>query len=567
MKRIITAFILLLVVALAHNCKAQETKIGVISDLHYTHPSLIVEAGKALDQYLQQDRKLLLESDAILRKSVENLFQENVNIVLIPGDLTKDGELVSHQGVTKILQPLIEKGVKILVVPGNHDINNPDAVSFHGEETRDVPTVTAAQFKDIYANFGYADAISSDKNSLSYVSEPVEGLRVICIDACKYYDNTFVSRGAKRDSCVTNGAIKPETMRWIQNEAQTAKSLDKQVVAMMHHGVVEHFDYQSFFAAPYLVDNFEWVQQSFMESGINVVFTGHFHASDISKIEDQNGNFLYDIETGSIVTYPSPYRIIDFANNQLNINTLRIEEIHYPLPSANSFQAHAEKMIEIGFDEMVASLIDEYHGTLSSHLPKWLRRIVKFPDSERLTDMVLTNLSGSAVKMLVAHYGGNEHHVEEAYRNKEEILASIDNFVGEFCQESMGGFSGIAQNIVLRSSTVKRAKMAVSSIWENAILADFDHQKENIVLKNSIDDLNYLLTLQVKENRNNNSFYANIDESKSGEIKAKLFSTNPHKDEQVAQNVEREKERKEEKGDLSQNQYIILYRRDNMFTE
>ncbi|HCB88431.1 MAG TPA: metallophosphoesterase, partial [Porphyromonadaceae bacterium] len=91
-------------------------------------PALIVEKGKALEDYLRRDRKLLLESDALLRKSVENLLCEDVNVVLIPGDLTKDGELVSHRGVVELLSPLREKGVKVLVVPGNHDIDNPDAV-------------------------------------------------------------------------------------------------------------------------------------------------------------------------------------------------------------------------------------------------------------------------------------------------------------------------------------------------------------------------------------------------------------------------------------------------------
>ena len=92
MKRIVSSAFLFLVITSFFAVKAQHARIGVISDLHYTHPALIVEKGKALDDYLQRDRKLLLESDALLRKSVENLLNENVNIVLIPGDLTKEGE-------------------------------------------------------------------------------------------------------------------------------------------------------------------------------------------------------------------------------------------------------------------------------------------------------------------------------------------------------------------------------------------------------------------------------------------------------------------------------------------
>ncbi len=530
MKRIISSALLFLVITSFFAVKAQHARIGVISDLHYTHPALIVEKGKALDDYLQRDRKLLLESDALLRKSVENLLNEDVSVVLIPGDLTKDGELISHQGVVELLQPLREKGVKVLVVPGNHDIDNPAAVSFHGDEIRNVQSITPVQFKKIYNDYGYGNAISYDKNSLSYVNEPVDGLRVICIDACKYYENTFVSRGAKRDSCVTHGTIKPETMNWIKTEVQVAKLLGKQVIAMMHHGVVEHFDHQSFFAGPYLVDNFEWVQKSFMEAGLNVVFTGHFHASDIAKIEDNNGNYLYDIETGSIVTYPCPYRVINIADNQLDIKTMLIESIDYPIPAGMSFQAYAENMVDVGFNEMISSLINEYHSSLPEYMPKWLRHIVRIPDAEKFTDIVLSTLSPSAVKMLVAHYGGNENRIENAHQNKQELLLSIDNFVRELCKESLGNLSGIAENIILRSNTIKKTRLAVSSIWDNAVLSNKVNGKENISLDNSIDDLNYLLTLKSNDDINNGNFYANeeVDE----EIKVKLFSTKPDNDDE-----------------------------------
>lgn len=521
MKRIISSVFFFWVITSFFFVEAQHARIGVISDLHYTHPALIVEKGKALEDYLRRDRKLLLESDALLRKSVENLLCEDVNVVLIPGDLTKDGELVSHRGVVELLSPLREKGVKVLVVPGNHDIDNPDAVSFHGGETHKVESVTPAEFKDIYSDYGYDSALSLDEHSLSYVNEPVEGLRIICIDACKYRDNTFISRGAKKDSCVTHGTVKPETMNWIKNEVRLAKLLGKQVIAMMHHGVVEHFDHQSFFASPYLVDNFEWVQQSFMEAGLNVVFTGHFHASDIARIEDEKGNYLYDIETGSAVTYPCPYRVIDLSNNHLDIQTKLTDSIDFPIPSGMNFQAYAKKMVDVGFNEMISALISEYHSSLPVYLPRWLKGIIRIPDAEKFTDMVLSNLSPSAVEMLVAHYGGNENNIENAHRHKEELLLAIDSFVRDLCKASAGILSGIIEKLVVRSKTIKKTKQAVSSIWENTFLTGKGVVKGRL-MDNSINDLNYLLTLNTNENINNGNFYAN--ENVNDEVEVKLFS-------------------------------------------
>ncbi|MDD3310346.1 MAG: metallophosphoesterase, partial [Dysgonamonadaceae bacterium] len=185
-----TLLFLLAISPLLFSIAAQTTKIGVISDLHYAHSSIIGEKGEALSNYLKKDRKLILESEALLLKTVSLLMDENVNLVLIPGDLSKDGEKISHQGVADILQPLLSKGVKILVIPGNHDIDNPEAVRYDGSYISQVESVSPNEFSEIYKEFGYGEAISLDTFSLSYVSEPVNGLRVICIDDCRYYDNT-----------------------------------------------------------------------------------------------------------------------------------------------------------------------------------------------------------------------------------------------------------------------------------------------------------------------------------------------------------------------------------------
>jgi hypothetical protein len=53
-----------------------------------------------------------------------------------------------------------------------------------------------------------------------------------------------------------------------------------------------------------------------------MVFTGHFHAQDITgkKFKDSE-KFVFDIETGSLVTYPCPYRTVTLSRDQ----TARIE--------------------------------------------------------------------------------------------------------------------------------------------------------------------------------------------------------------------------------------------------
>lgn len=493
---------------------AISAKIAVISDLHYASPQIMIKDGKALQEYLSHDRKLIKESDAILKETVKQLMLQDVDIVLVPGDLTKDGEKLSHVGVAKILKPLIDKGVSICVVPGNHDINNPNARIFNGDKTENAETVTTAEFKKIYDDYGYGKAISKDKFSLSYVAQPIEGLRILCLDACKYYDNTFKNKGARRDSCVTNGYLKPETLKWIEKETKKAKEEGCQIMAMMHHNVVSHFDNQVFFAKPYLVENYKDVQKLFMNLGIKTVFTGHFHSSDITSIRDAKNNELFDIETGSIVTYPCPYRIIDFNSNELAIRTNFINQIDFPMPNGMTFTQYAQHQIEKGFDEILENLITEYHSTFNQYIPKWASLFMKVPQPQIIAKLLQKNLSKNGMKMILAHYYGNENTQEFAIETKEETLKGIDSFITEISKESSGIFWKLTRHYLAKSGAVSKAKATVNSIWEDNLLAN-KNAKEYISLENPTNDL--YLSINLQETNYLEPIYADL-------IKNKVFN-------------------------------------------
>ena len=102
-------------------------KMAVISDLHVMAPQLLVSEGKAFEEYLIKDRKMLRESAEILDTLMTDILDIKPHLVLVTGDLTKDGERASHQLVVSQLHRLVDAGIQVLVVPGNHDINNPDA--------------------------------------------------------------------------------------------------------------------------------------------------------------------------------------------------------------------------------------------------------------------------------------------------------------------------------------------------------------------------------------------------------------------------------------------------------
>ena len=157
-------------------------KIAIVSDIHYMHPSLLINngaAGIAFQNYVNQDPKMVQYSDAIFRKVLGELKVENPDILLVPGDITKDGEKVGHVAMAGFFDELRAAGTKVYVIPGNHDINNAKAKIYDGDNERPVDMTSKTDFATIYGNFGYNNAIARDPNSLSYVVQPQNDLRII----------------------------------------------------------------------------------------------------------------------------------------------------------------------------------------------------------------------------------------------------------------------------------------------------------------------------------------------------------------------------------------------------
>ena len=295
--------------------KPRNYKIAVASDVHYFDLSLLKEDGKAFQDALKSDRKMLVESGEIIDNLIDQVIEKKPQLFLITGDLTKDGEKISHVNLIKKLDRVRSAGIKVFVIPGNHDINNPHALEFNGENTTPVDRVNPEEFATLYKNYGYNEAEWVEKGpNLCYLVEPIEGLWIIGIDACIYENN--IQENYPR----TGGELDAARMKWITDKAKEGKEAGKTVIAMMHHGVVEHFPGQATIAKDYLVQDYQNISKEFALSNLNYVFTGHFHAQDIA-VQEFGAQSIYDIETGSAVTYPCPYRIVDIDDNGMKINS------------------------------------------------------------------------------------------------------------------------------------------------------------------------------------------------------------------------------------------------------
>jgi 3',5'-cyclic AMP phosphodiesterase CpdA len=310
-------------------------RFAVVSDAHLYDSSLGTE-GAAFTEYVAGDRKLLKESEEILEKAMEMVRDSDVSFLLLPGDLTKDGERQSHLLLARHLADLAQSGVKIYVIPGNHDILNPHANRFTPQGSERVPTVAPEEFAEIYKDFGYGQAVSRDAASLSYVAEPVPGLWLLALDDCKYRDN--LGRGTPE----VGGKLGQETVSWIEGVLADALRKDKAVIAMMHHGILEHYTGQKKYFPEYVVDDYRDLSAMFAAYGVRVFFTGHYHAQDITKGSWDDGGFLYDVETGSLVSSPNPVRVIEIGSNrEMRIESRLVTEIPSFVRQGRDFAAYS----------------------------------------------------------------------------------------------------------------------------------------------------------------------------------------------------------------------------------
>lgn len=392
-------------------------KIGVLSDVHYFDTSLFPAdtINTDLETYLISDRKLLKESSYIFDAAVEDIMSRGIEVLVIPGDLTKDGEKISHRSVAKKLEALAAQGIKIYVINGNHDVRNFSSMEYPAEGgSASTPSVTAKEFSQIYRNCGYSDAIYRDNSSLSYVAEPAEGIWLLCIDSCRYEENDSATLS------VTAGRIKDSTLTWIKNILAKAKQKDKAVIGVMHHGLTEHFTGESQVFPEYVVDNWSALSQELADLGVRMILTGHFHANDISSATSTAENTVYDIETGSLVTSPSPYRIIDIDENyNVTIETGHVENVdssvlNPPFGTTDPFTVYAYNDLLYGLNILVPYILSN---------PPY-----------SLTEEQIAPVQPLVVYGMIAHYSGDESPDPYTAQVIMSMLGSSDPLV-----QQMGG--------------------------------------------------------------------------------------------------------------------------------
>ena len=329
-----------------------KVRIMLISDPHVMGPGLLINKGVAWENANRLDRKLNDYSQAIYDEIIAIALKEKPDLFLISGDLTKDGELLSHQYVVKKLYELKEAGIKAFVVPGNHDMGTTNAYYYDGILTQSAETINTSQFVEMYKDFGYGADMEQEPTTLTWCCEPFDGLVLIGIDT-------------GHEGSPLNGVISHETYDWVQQRAKTATKAGKQVVVMMHHALFPHVTSADKVSSTYAVKlgmpngdgsyiyyNYSTLRNHLADAGVGVVLSGHVHALDIAK--DANKDLtrtVHDISTSTCAAYPNPYRLLTINDDEtMSIRTHYVTE----LPGVEDFQALAKERMATSLKNLLS---------------------------------------------------------------------------------------------------------------------------------------------------------------------------------------------------------------------
>ncbi|MEG0774309.1 metallophosphoesterase [Clostridium sp.] len=291
--------------------KAATVKLGeevtffVATDTHYLASDL-TDNGEAFQTFVNEgDGKQLTYIQEIMNAFENDIEKKNPNVLVISGDLTSNGEKKGHLEFAKRLEEIEKLGTSVYVIPGNHDILNPYARRFEGRNQYKTDYISPKDFSNIYKNFGYKEAISKDETTLSYLAAPSEEVWLLMLDTAKYENNIDLGHPE------LNGRIASETLNWIKQCSDLAKSKDAEIIAVMHHNLLNH---SSNITKGFTIDNSEEVIELFKQCDINLALSGHIHLQDIKSNEDVEKP-IYDIATGCISVYPQKYGILKYSRN------------------------------------------------------------------------------------------------------------------------------------------------------------------------------------------------------------------------------------------------------------
>ena len=302
-RRLAMALACLMLAALLGACgrRAPRASYRVVlaTDLHYLAPSL-TDHGPVFRRMMENsDGKATEYCDEITEAFLEQVLELRPEALILTGDLSFNGERESHLALAEKLSAVEAAGIPVLVLPGNHDLYRSQTYSYFGDSAEPVPNISAEEFREIYAPFGFDEALAADSDSLSYVARLNDGTRVLMLDA-----NTL------HDFCGFSDA----TLTWVEEQLRQARDAGEAVLVCCHQNLFRH----SLFDMGYVLNKAERLYTLLEDYGAPLFLSGHMH---IQHRLTRGG--VTEIATSSLTMGACQYALVEAEEGRIRYETRR----------------------------------------------------------------------------------------------------------------------------------------------------------------------------------------------------------------------------------------------------
>ena len=330
-------------------------KFYLITDTHYFATELGCY-GEEYKNFMQFEQKCFAETEAINKAAFKWLSEaRDADTVLIAGDLSFNGEKESHIGFIKLLKELKASGKKIYVITAGHDFNE-RCFAFNDTGRLEFPGTPREELYDLYYEFGFSDAIAVHKESLSYVAQLSDGVRLLALnnDGDEEYRHTYTA--SQRE--------------WILEQTKKGREEGQMMFVMNHYPLLPACPVFGFIGDAVMPGADEWTTL-LADEDVHLAFTGHMHNQSIKLKTTEKGNKFYDVCTGSLIGCPAYMRLIEIQDK----DTVKIESIPVPDFRWDMEGLTTEEYFRRQFDMMINTYLD-----CMANDPKRLMRKLRLPD-------------------------------------------------------------------------------------------------------------------------------------------------------------------------------------------
>lgn len=319
----------------------QNLNFYLVTDTHFFDPSF-KRSGAAYEKRSISDQKCVAETPAIIDAGFKQIADDKeTNIILIPGDLVYRGEYQSHVGLRNRLYKLKEQGKKIYLITARHDYDDNDSFEFDGDKMLPVKAMPRDELRDFYKDFGFDGAISEHKESMSYVAQLADGIRLLALNCdgdCKDFKGLWDNQ-----------------MKWALEQIEDAHRTGNYIFAMTHYPLLPFSPIMNLISDSHLTD-WEKRANQFADAGLDLIFTGHMHAHAVTEYVTENGNKITDVQTGCFVGCPCAYRKVTIKDSTADIKSYTINDFDYDKQGKSAseyFQWRFDRMIDYKMKEIL----------------------------------------------------------------------------------------------------------------------------------------------------------------------------------------------------------------------